>query len=94
MSYTFLHFQTGASPLYATCQENHGEIVDRLLIAKADVNLQQKVGMSYIYMYHTLHMGFWNTTRGAFASTLGVYWCSETLVWFKNSVGITLKKSN
>ena len=27
------------------CQENHGEIVDRLLIAEADVNLQTEVGI-------------------------------------------------
>ena len=67
------------------CQNNHGEIVDRLLIAKADVNLQLKVGMTLIYIYTTLlHMGFWNTTHRAFASTLGVYWCSETLVLFKS----------
>ena len=81
MSYTFLHFQSGASPLYVACQNNHGEIVDRLLIAKADVNLQRKVGMAYIIILRPLlYMGFWNTTRRA---TLGVYWCSETLVRFK-----------
>ena len=52
MSCTFLHFQDGTSPLYVACQENHGEIVDCLLLAKADVNLQRKVGMTYIY--HTV----------------------------------------
>ena len=82
MSYPIPHFQVGWSPLHIACQENHGEIVDRLLIAKADVNLQLKVGMTYI------HMGFWNATRREFASTLGVYWCSETLVLFKILCGI------
>ena len=45
MSYAIPHFQDGTSPLYIACQENHGEIVDRLLIAKADVNLQTEVGI-------------------------------------------------
>ena len=45
MSYTIPHFQTGASPLYIACEKNHGEIVDRLLIAKADANLQKEVGI-------------------------------------------------
>ena len=44
MSYDTLHFQDGATPLYIACQNNHGEIVDRLLSAKADINLQMKVG--------------------------------------------------
>ena len=43
MNYTIPHFQDGVSPLHIACQENHGEIVDRLLIAKADVNLQREV---------------------------------------------------
>ena len=43
MSYTIPHFQDGGSPLHIACQNNHGEIVDRLLIAKADVNLQTEV---------------------------------------------------
>ena len=45
MSYTIPHFQDGTSPLFIACQNNHGEIVDRLLIAKADVNLQEEVQM-------------------------------------------------
>ena len=44
MTYTILHSQTGATPLLIACQENHVEIVDRLLSAKADVNLQGEVG--------------------------------------------------
>ena len=44
MTYIILHPQTGATPLLIACQENHVEIVDRLLSAKADVNLQTKVG--------------------------------------------------
>ena len=43
MSYTIPHFQDGASSLHIACQENYVEIVDRLLIAKADVNLQREV---------------------------------------------------
>ena len=52
MSCTFLHFQDGASPVFVACQNNYGEIMDRLLIAKADVNLQMKVGMTYIIIPH------------------------------------------
>ena len=48
MSYTIPHFQDGWSPLHIACQENRGEIVDRLLIAKADVNLQTEVGIVVI----------------------------------------------
>jgi len=44
MIYTTLHSQKGETPLFIACQENHGEIVDRLLSAKADVNLQREVG--------------------------------------------------
>ena len=45
MSYTIPHFQDGTSALYIACEKNHGEIVDRLLIAKADANLQKEVGI-------------------------------------------------
>ena len=48
MGYTIPHFQDGRSPLHIACQENHGEIVDRLLIAEADVNLQTEVGIVFI----------------------------------------------
>ena len=43
MSYTILHIQDGSSPLSIACQENRSEIVDHLLKAKADINLQHEV---------------------------------------------------
>ena len=73
MTYIILHSQTGATPLFIACQKNHGEIVDRLLSAKADVNLQKKVGKCNIY-HHTvlLWLECWNTACRVVASTRGV----------------------
>jgi len=51
MSYTILHIQDGESPLYIACQNNHCEIVGHLLSAKADVNLQRKVGIYNLPWY-------------------------------------------
>ena len=91
MSYTFIHFQDGASPLFVACHNNHGEIVDHLLIAKADVNLQRKVGMTFIYhtvtheiLEHVLHIQ-------RLLPPWDIYnWCSETLVWFTNLCQLVL----
>ena len=40
---SFLTSRDGESALYVACVKNHGEIVDRLLLANADVNLQKEV---------------------------------------------------
>lgn len=47
MKYTTLHLQNGETPLYTASQEGRVEIVDHLLAAKADVNLQRKVGSDF-----------------------------------------------
>ena len=46
-----LHLQDGATPLYISCEKGHFPVIERLIAAKADVNLQTKVQPILYHMY-------------------------------------------
>ena len=50
--------QTGCTPLWAAAEKGHTQTVQRLLKAKANINHQSKVMITYIrtYMYIEAYM--------------------------------------
>ena len=66
-SYAFTSSQDGSSPLHAASRNGHVEVVAKLIVGNADINLQDKVSTSlhvseWFRLYQSLPMmNAWNT---------------------------------